>query len=102
MPFTKIQMVTGLFLCTLLISACNNAATPPKNNTPDTSNKIIQINSDLYTLPLRDQNTEQYNYAVKTSAGIVWLPAPKMNIAWNRSKSILFSNRAIHFLFKFS
>ncbi|MEK3968004.1 hypothetical protein BSK62_13605 [Paenibacillus odorifer] len=81
MPFTKIQMVTGLFLCTLLISACNNAATPPKNNTPDTSNKIIQINSDLYTLPLRDQNTEQYNYAVNTSAGIVWLPAPKMNIA---------------------
>ncbi|WP_339312559.1 hypothetical protein [Paenibacillus sp. FSL M7-0896] len=94
----KLHVVTSLLACTLLISACNSKdSIHSKNNTnisgnpsqqngkidsnSTENNKIIQIDGVSYTIPLNNKKTEKYNFAIKTSEGIVWSPSPKMDIA---------------------
>ncbi len=99
MTIKKLHVMTSLLACTLLISACSNNSTPSKNNTDNSGNsnssqqteksnshstegnKIIQIDGVSYTISLNNEHTEKYNFAVKTSQGIVWLPSPKMKIS---------------------
>lgn len=81
MTIMKLHVMTGLLACTMLITACSNNDPIRSINTTTQSNKTIQIDGAIYTLPLNNEHTEKYNFAVKTSTGIVWLPSPKMNIA---------------------
>lgn len=97
MKNAKLYTLTTILASTLLISSCNNSTNTSLNNNAGTSNnlshqvnqenstssqsnKSVQIGEDSYTIALNDEKTEKYNFAVKTSAGIVWLPSPKMEI----------------------
>ncbi|AIQ44312.1 hypothetical protein MKZ24_05590 [Paenibacillus sp. FSL R7-0297] len=96
MKYAKFYTLTTILAGTLLISACNNSnnslnnsATSnilshqeeKANSTSNPSSKSVQIGEESYSIPLNDEKTKKYNFAVNTLAGIVWLPAPKMEIA---------------------
>jgi hypothetical protein len=66
MEKNKLHVFINLLACTLLISACNSKdSIPSKNNTNISGNSLNNI------------NTEKYNFAIKTSEGIVWSPSPE-------------------------
>ncbi|WP_238651458.1 hypothetical protein [Paenibacillus piscarius] len=97
MKNTKLYILTTILMSTLLISACNSSTNTSHktkeasnatsqtgeqvNSTSNSNNKIMKIGEDSYSISLNDMKTEKFNFAVKTSAGIVWSPAPKMKIA---------------------